>query len=205
MALQCMRLSYPKASQRYEDVTTGDMRSVTAALVFELIRSHTKRLSAHVWALHQKHPSGDPHNGAHQSLHQARRGFASQKPIVHHCPRFISTSIEDISMTGYNSLDLPFHYSLRIASHQSVVNGRNVVNEAFRPYRSRVCALRKFARERTLVRRARTILLTEGQRPMWRTRPVIARHTSVHGRFIIRSVHGRFIIRSDCISVFVGL
>ena len=42
-----MRLQYPKASQQYEDVTTGDMRSVTAALVFELIKSHTKRPGAH--------------------------------------------------------------------------------------------------------------------------------------------------------------
>ena len=191
-----MRLPYPKASRRYEDVTTGDMRSVTPALVFELIRPHTKRLSAHVWASHQEYPSGDPYNGAHKSLHQAWRGFASQEPIVHHCPGFIPASIDDIAMTGYNSFGLPFRHFLRVASHQGVVNGRNVVNEALRPYRSRMCTLCKFARQRALVRRAGMVLLTEGQRPMSRTHPVIARHTSVHGRFIIRS---------DCISVFVGL
>ena len=99
-------------------------------------------------------------------------------------------------MTGYNSRDLPFRDLLRVASHQGVVNGRNMVDEALRPYRSRMCTLCEFARERALVRRARMVLLKGGQHLMSRARPVIARPTSVHGRFIIRS---------DCISVFVGL
>jgi len=99
-------------------------------------------------------------------------------------------------MTGYNPLNMPFRYLLRVASHQGVVNGRNVVDEALRPYRSRMCTLCEFARQRALVRRARMVLLKGGQHLMSRARPVIAQHTSVHGKFIIRS---------DCISVFVGL
>lgn len=99
-------------------------------------------------------------------------------------------------MTGYNSLDLPFRHFLRIASHQGVVNGRNVVDQTLHPYRSRMCALCKFAGQWTMVRRAWLVLLIEGQRLISRTRMVIAQHTSVHGRFIIRS---------DSMRVFVGL
>ena len=167
------------------------------AWAFNLTSSQTKKETRiHDSALHQKHSSGDLHNRAHHSFQQAWRGLASQEPIVHHCPGFIPANVHDVSMTGYNPLDLPFRHLLRIASHQGVVNGRNVVNEAFRPYRSRMCTLCEFARERALVRRAWLVLLTEGQRLMSRARLVIARPTSVHGRFIIRS---------DCISVFVGL
>jgi len=118
-----------------------------------------KKSSTHVWNLHQEDAPSDPHNGAHQSFQKTRRGLASQEPIVHHCPGFISTSINDVSMTGYNALDLPFRYLLRVASHQGVVNGRNVVDEALRPYRSRMCTLCEFARQWTVVRRARMVLL----------------------------------------------